>query len=118
MEDTPVHKLAFAITTIAALSFSGAALAGPNDPAPMPSASQAQINAHLGTPAAKMTTHRVMKRSSLKIRRHARLASRHDQGLHKGFSHSRHLGYAKAGHRDIKAGLMIKAKAKTKAGVR
>jgi len=109
-----MHKMTFALATIAALTFSGSVLAGPNDAAPVPSATQTNIKANVGSSGPKITMHRSMKRASLKSRRHVQLTSRHDRGLHKGFSHSRHLGYAKAGHRDIKAGLKVKATAGTR----
>ena len=108
----PMSKITFAVATIAALAFGGTALAGANDPAPV-SAPQTNV-APKAAPSQKMIITRSHKRAALKHRKITHVAGRHDRGLHVGFSHSRHLGYAKAGKHDIKAGMKARVKVETK----
>ena len=61
------------------------------------------------------TTVQTTVKAKPKMHRHAKkvivrkkvVVTRHDRGLHRGFTHSRHLGYAKA-HKPIKAKVKVK----------
>jgi hypothetical protein len=53
------------------------------------------------TSVAQADVNAGVKTSSVRVRHHSRGVNKtvqHDRGLHRGFTHSRHLGYAKSRH--------------------
>jgi curli biogenesis system outer membrane secretion channel CsgG len=77
-----MNKLAFALVTIATLSLSTTVFAQTSTTASPQRVQSAQSLTH--------ATHHVKKRHGVN-----KVAVRHDRGLHRGFSHSRHYGYGK-----------------------
>jgi hypothetical protein len=77
-----MNKLAFALATIAALSLSTTVFAQAPTAASPQRVQSAQSQTH--------ATHHVKKRHRVN-----KVVVRHDRGLHRGFLHSRHYGYAK-----------------------
>jgi hypothetical protein len=79
-----MNKLAFALATIATLSLSTAVFAQAFTAASPQRVQSAQPQTH--------ATQHVKKRHRASVNK---VVVRHDRGLHRGFLHSRHYGYAK-----------------------
>jgi hypothetical protein len=79
-----MNKLAFALAAIATLSLSTAVFAQASTAASPQRVQSAQSQKH--------ATHHVKKRHHVGVNK---VVVRHDRGLHRGFLHSRHYGYAK-----------------------
>jgi hypothetical protein len=79
-----MNKLAFALATVAALSLSTTVFAQTATTASPQRVQSAQSQTH--------ATQHVKKRHRASVNK---VVVKHDRGLHRGFLHSRHYGYAK-----------------------
>jgi len=79
-----MNRLAFGLATIATLGLSTPVFAQSSTTASPQRVQSAQSQTH--------AVHHVKKRHHVRVNK---VVVRHDRGLHRGFSHSRHYGYQK-----------------------
>lgn len=68
---------------------------------------EAGTAAQARTPMAQATVNTAVKAKGVHHRRGVNKLVRHDRGLHRGFTHSRHYGYGKPHHKPMHAKVRV-----------